>query len=349
MLVSSLVMSSGKTRQTSFFLFFSFFPLIFYTHASSAFLGDDVLTTILQLGFVGLGRMGFNMVSRLLKNGFDDVIVYNRSVEKVNEAEKLGAKGSSSVKELVSVLTPKPRKVVWLMLPAGKVTEDVFQELLSLLDKDDIIIDGGNSNFHDSIRHHEEASKKGIKMLDIGVSGGVVAAERGYAMMAGGSREAYTFVEPVLKLMCADKAFALVGQQGGSGHYVKMVHNAVEYGMMQAIGEGFDLLRNGRFKELNTTDIASLWNHGTIVQSFLMEMVKNALEKDGDLSRIRPFIEDNGEGRWSAIEALEYKVPFTVNTHALYARYTSRDEDSFAFKLVAAMRNEFGGHRVMPK
>lgn len=304
---------------------------------------------VAQLGFIGLGRMGFNMVSRLLEKGFSDVVVYNRSQDKVEELVKKGAKGAKSVEALVSALNPDGPRVVWLMLPAGEVTEEHFKQLLVLLKKGDVLIDGANSNFHDSIRRHKEAKAKGVRMLDIGVSGGVVAAERGYAMMAGGDKDAYAHVEPILKLMCADKAYALVGEEGGSGHYVKMIHNAIEYGMMQAIAEGFDLLKHGRFKELDTTRISQLWNHGTIVQSFLMEMVQNALEKDGELSKLKPFVEDNGEGRWSAIEALEHGVPFTVNTHALYARYTSRDPDSFAFKLLAAMRGEFGGHRVIEK
>lgn len=300
--------------------------------------------TIQQLGFIGLGRMGLNMVSRLLGSGFKDVVVFNRTASKMKEAVKHGATAASSVEDLVGRL--KGRKVVWLMLPAGKVTEEHFEEVLGLLGEDDILIDGGNSNFHDSIRRHEQAKEKGIKMLDVGVSGGVVAATRGYAMMAGGEKEAFSYVEPVIKAMCAEHAYALIGEQGGAGHYVKMIHNAVEYGMMQAIAEGFDLLKHGRFKDLDTTAVATLWNHGTIVQSFLMEMVMNALKKDGELARLEPYIEDNGEGRWSAIEALDHGVPFTVNTHALYARYTSRDPDSFAFKLVAAMRNEFGGHAV---
>jgi 6-phosphogluconate dehydrogenase len=303
--------------------------------------------TIQQLGFVGLGRMGLNMVSRMLGQGFKDVVVYNRSEEKMQEAAKTGAKTSSSVQDLVSKLSSP--KTVWLMLPAGDVTEKHFQAVLGLLEKGDILIDGANSNFHDSIRRHKQAKEKGVRMLDIGVSGGVVAAERGYALMAGGDKEAFAYVEPVIRMICAENAYALVGEDGGAGHYVKMVHNAVEYGMMQAIAEGFDLLKHGRFSALDTTKISVLWNHGTIVQSFLMEMVMNALQKDGELSQLKPFVEDNGEGRWSAIEALEHGVPFTVNTHALYARYVSRDPDSFAFKLLAAMRNEFGGHRIMTK
>jgi 6-phosphogluconate dehydrogenase len=288
--------------------------------------------------------MGANMASRLLEKGFTGLVVYNRSPDKVEELVRKGARGASSMEDLVKKL-PSPR-VVWLMLPSGEPTESHFQEALRLLERGDIIVDGANSNFHDSIRRHAQAKASGIRMLDVGVSGGVVAAERGYAMMVGGDPATFAFVEPAISMMCAQGAYALVGEEGGSGHYVKMVHNAIEYGMMQAIAEGFDLLRHGRFPALDTTAIATLWNRGTIVQSFLMEMTMNALKKDGDLSRIAPFVEDNGEGRWSAIEALEHGVPFTVNTHALYARYASRDPDSFALKLLAAMREEFGGHRV---
>ena len=301
---------------------------------------------IQDIGFIGLGRMGFHMASRLIEQGFAGVHAWNRSPEKVQSIVEKGGKGAGSIAELISALPDDEPKAVWLMLPAGGVTEKAFQEVLSLLRPNDILIDGANSNFHDSIRRHEEAKAKNIRMLDVGVSGGIVAAERGYAMMFGGDKSAYAEIEPAVKLLCAPGGYALVGETGGSGHYVKMVHNAIEYGMMQAIGEGFDLLKNGRFKELDLPSIAKLWNHGTIVQSFLMEMVERALDKEADLSSIAPFIEDNGEGRWSAIEALEHAVPFTTNTFALYARYASRDPDSFSHKLVAAIRNEFGGHAV---
>ena len=300
-----------------------------------------------EIGFIGLGRMGTNMVERMLKNGSIDVKVQNRSPIPREKAVSLGAEGFATIKELVQSLKQSP-KIVWIMLPSGKVTEDAFNEVLGYLEKGDILIDGANSNFLDTIRRHKMAEQKAIKMLDVGVSGGIVAAKRGYPMMIGGDESTYEFCLPIFESFGIKEGFALLGE-GGSGHYVKMIHNAIEYGMMQAIAEGFDLLQNGRFKNLNLKDISHLWNHGTIVQSFLMEMVENALTKDGNLNYLAPFVEDNGEGRWSAIEALEYSVPFVVNSYALNARFISRDKNSLAFRMLAAMRNEFGGHAIVKK
>lgn len=300
----------------------------------------------MEIGLIGLGRMGANMVNRLLATKQHRVVVWNRSREKVDEAIKQGAVGSESIADLVAQLKSE-KKVVWMMLPSGKVTEDAFLELLQLLRPGDILIDGANSNFLDSMRRHKMAEEKKILMLDVGVSGGVVAATRGYAMMFGGSKIAFEYIRPAVEAMCQAEGFDLVSEKGGSGHYVKMVHNAIEYGMMQAIAEGFDLMQNGTFKgTLNLPKISHLWNHGTIVQSFLMEMTENALSKSADLSYLKPFVEDNGEGRWAAIEAMEHAVPFTVNTYALHARYISRDQNSMAFRALAAMRNEFGGHAI---
>jgi 6-phosphogluconate dehydrogenase len=297
-----------------------------------------------EIGFIGLGRMGANMVIRMLRTRKLRVVVWDRSPEPREKAVKLGAIGSESIKEFVGKLEQKP-KVVWLMLPSGEVTENAFQELLGLLDEGDILVDGANSNFHDTTRRHEEAKKKGINMLDIGISGGVVAAERGYAMMAGGRKEDYDFIKPILDSFGYPEGYGLVGP-GGVGHYVKMIHNAIEYGMMQAIAEGFDLLKNGRVKDLDVQRISGIWNHGTIISSFLLEMVGNALKKSADLDYLKPHVEDSGEGRWAAIEAMEHSVPFVVNSYALQARYLSRDKDSYAFKLLSAMRNEFGGHAI---
>jgi len=297
----------------------------------------------MELGLLGLGRMGESMVNRMLQHKLD-VVVWNRSPEPVKEAVKKGAIGSSSIKDLVKKLNQK-RKIVWMMLPSGKITEEKFQELLRLLKKGDILIEGANSNFHDSMRRHEEARKKGIDMLDVGVSGGVVAAERGYAMMVGGKKETYQFCKPIFDSFGFPKGYNLVGGPG-AGHYVKMIHNAVEYGMMQAISEGFDLLENGGIKDLDLKKISHIWNHGTIVSSFLMEMVEHALTKDKKLNYLKPYVDDNGEGKWSAIEAMEHSVPFVVNSYALHARYISRDKNSFAFRMLAAMRNEFGGHAI---
>lgn len=297
----------------------------------------------MEVGILGLGRMGANMVGRLLEKK-QRVVVWNRSAQKVKAAVSKGAVGAKDASDLISKL--KSPRIVWMMLPSGKVTEEKFGELLSLLSKGDILIDGGNANIHDSIRRNLDAKKRGIVFMDVGVSGGLVAAEKGYAMMAGcDDRKAYKKVEPLLKAMCVPLGYGLMGP-AGSGHYVKMVHNAVEYGMMQAIGEGFDLLKNGRFKNLNLGSVSGVWSHGCIVSGLLMDMTANALSKDTKLSYLKPYIEDNGEGRWSVEEAMEFSVPFTVNAHALFARYQSRDKNSYAYRLVAAMRNEFGGHAV---
>jgi 6-phosphogluconate dehydrogenase len=296
----------------------------------------------MELGLIGLGRMGLNMAERMLDSKRVKLYVWNRSPDKMDAVKKKGALPTKSVKELCSRLSGK--KVVWLMLPSGEITEKTFQEVLGYLKKGDIIIDGANSNFKDSIRRGAEAGKKGILMLDIGVSGGIIAAKRGYPLMIGGSKEAFDYCTPIFETFAAKEGFAYMGKQG-SGHYVKMVHNAVEYGMMQAIAEGFDLLKNGHYEDLDLKKVAGLWNRGCIVSSFLMEMTENALKKDPKLG-FKPYIADSGEGKWAAFEAMDHSVPFVCNTYALHARYISRDENSLAFRLVAAMRNEFGGHEV---
>jgi len=298
----------------------------------------------MELGFVGLGRMGANMVYRMLDSSQVEVVVWNRSIEPVLEAVKRGAKGAKSINELIGMLKQE-RKIVWLMLPAGEVTEKAFQEVLVLLKPGDIIIDGANSNFKDTLRRHKEANELGLEMLDVGVSGGIIAAEHGYPMMIGGNQETWDFCRPLFESFGLSEGFGLVGGPG-AGHYVKMIHNAIEYGMMQAIAEGFDLLENGRFKELDLNKISHIWNHGTIVSSFLMEMVENALTKSPKLDYLKPHVDDSGEGRWSAIEAMEHGVPFVANTYALHSRYLSRDKDSMAWRMLAAMRNEFGGHEI---
>jgi len=306
----------------------------------------------IELGLIGLGKMGFNMGSRMLESGDVNLHTYDINEDSRKKIEEAGGVAKTSIKDLVSGLWQE-RKIIWMMLPSGKITEDSFQEILSLLKKNDIIIDGGNSNFHDTLRRHKECEEKGIKMLDVGVSGGIIAATKGYPMMIGGEKETYEYCKRIFDSFGLKEGFDLVGK-GGSGHYVKMIHNAIEYGMMQSISEGFDLLKNGRIDNLDLKRISHIWNHGTIVSSFLMEMVEQAFEnsceiKDCNLEKILPIIDDNGEGRWSANEAMEFGVPFVANTYALQARYISRDQNSFSFKLTAAIRNEFGGHTLHKK
>jgi len=298
-----------------------------------------------EIGFIGLGRMGANMVNRMLESKNLDVHVWNRSEGPRLEAKKNGATAHETVEGLISSLKQK-KKIVWMMLPSGKITEEMFQNLLGLLNKGDIIIDGANSNYLDTIRRHKEANEKGIEMLDTGVSGGIVAATRGYPMMIGGAKKTYDYCLEIYESFGYKEGYALVGEAGGSGHYVKMIHNAIEYGMMQAISEGFDLLKNGRFENLDLLNISHIWNHGTIVESFLMQMTEQALEKDPNLGYLKPYVDDNGEGKWAAIEAMNHNVPFVVNTYALNARYISRDSNSFTFKMLAAQRAEFGGHPI---
>ena len=284
------------------------------------------------------------MVSRMCSDGNLEVHVWNRSPEPAIKAEKKGAIKHESVEELVSDLKQE-KKIVWIMLPSGEITENMFQKVLKLLNNGDIVIDGANSNFYDSIRRHKLAKGLGIEMLDVGVSGGIVAADKGYPMMVGGEEKTYEYCKPIFDSFGIDEGYDIVGK-GGAGHYVKMIHNSIEYGMMQAISEGFDLLKNGRIVGLNLKQISHIWNHGTIVESFLMKMVEQALIKDEKLNYLKPYVEDNGEGKWAAIEALEYNVPFVVNSYALNARYISRDLNSYTFRMLAAMRQEFGGHAI---
>ena len=301
----------------------------------------------MEIGFIGLGRMGANMVNRMLESKKINVFVQNRSPDPVKKAVSKGAKGFAKIEDLISNLKQK-RKIVWIMLPSGEVTEKAFQQVLKLLNKNDIIIDGANSNIHDSMRRHKEAEKKGINMLDVGVSGGIIAATKGYPMMIGGKKEVYKFCKPIFDSFGIKEGYDLVGE-GGAGHYVKMIHNAIEYGMMQAIAEGFDLLENGRFKGLDLKHISHIWNHGTIVSSFLMQMVEQALSKDKNLKKLEPYVQDSGEGKWAATEALEKSVPFVCNSYALHARFISREKNSTAFRMLAAIRQEFGGHPVKEK
>ena len=297
-----------------------------------------------EVGFVGLGRMGANMVARMLKSAKIDVVVWNRSSDPVKKAVEEGAQGSTSIEDLIGKFK-QDKKIIWLMLPAGEITEAKFQEVLELLTAGDIIIDGANSKFTDTLRRHEEAGEKDIEMLDVGVSGGIIAAERGYPMMIGGKEDTYEFVRPIFESFGIEEGYGLVGAPG-AGHYVKMIHNAIEYGMMQSIAEGFNLLENGRFDNLNLEKITHIWNHGTIISSFLMEMVENALANDSRLESLKPYVDDSGEGRWASTEAIEQAIPFVANTYALHARFASRDKNSFANRMLAAVRHEFGGHPV---
>jgi 6-phosphogluconate dehydrogenase len=286
----------------------------------------------MQLGMVGLGRMGANMAERLRRGGHE-VIGYDRNPD-VSDA--------ASLAELVERLaTPR---VAWVMVPAGDATEQAIRELSDLLQAGDLIVDGGNSNFRDSIRRSEELRAKGIDFVDCGTSGGIWGLENGFCLMAGGSEEALERIEPALKTLAPGDGYAHVGPSG-AGHFTKMVHNGIEYAMAQSYAEGFEILRESQF-DVDLRQVAALWNHGSVIRSWLLELAESAFEKDADLSKIKGYVEDSGEGRWTVFEAINENVPATAIAASLFARFTSRQDDSFAMKVIAALRNEFGGHAV---
>jgi 6-phosphogluconate dehydrogenase len=286
-----------------------------------------------KLGIVGLGRMGGNMTQRLRQGGHE-VETYARTAPD---------RTADSLVELAMKLE-QPR-VVWLMIPSGSPTEMAFQTVLGLLEDGDILIDGGNSNFRDSVRRAEEAKKKGIRFLDAGVSGGIWGLAEGYCIMAGGDRSAFETVEPILATLAPEDGYALVGPSG-AGHFVKMVHNGIEYGLMQAYAEGFELLRAVDGYDLDLDQISGLWQHGSVVRSWLLELLQRAFEADPGLEQIRGYVQDSGEGRWTIHEAIDAAVPIPAISAALFARFASRQDESFAAKVNAALRNQFGGHAV---
>lgn len=298
----------------------------------------------MELAMIGLGRMGMNMVRRLLKGGHK-VVAYNRSPDKTRQIMKEGAKGAFSLPELVHVL--KPPRIVWLMLPAGKPVDEYIAQLADLLSKGDIIVEGGNSFYQDDLRHAAQLKLKGIHYLDVGVSGGIWGLKIGYCLMIGGERKIYKFLEPIFKSLAPRDGYLYCGSTG-AGHFVKMTHNGIEYGLMSAYGEGFDLLLNSPYGPyLNLAKVAHLWNQGSVVRSWLLELLESALKKDPHLSSIKGYVEDSGEGRWTVQQAINSAVPTPVIACSLFQRFRSRQTDSFADKILAALRQQFGGHRVI--
>ncbi|HVD66016.1 MAG TPA: decarboxylating 6-phosphogluconate dehydrogenase [Gaiellaceae bacterium] len=286
----------------------------------------------MKLGMVGLGRMGGNMTKRLENDGHV-VQTYARS----------GGGTATSLEELVGQL--EPRRAVWLMIPAGDPTEQAVRELLGLLEAGDVIVDGGNSNFRDSKRRADEAAERGIGYIDAGVSGGIWGLANGYCLMVGGGDDPVGFLEPAFKTLAPEDGYAHVGPSG-AGHFVKMVHNGIEYGLMQAYAEGFEIMHSSEF-ELDLRDIAGIWRYGSVVRSWLLELLHTALESEGnDLEHIAGYVEDSGEGRWTVFEAINESVPAPAISAALFARFASRQDESFAAKINAALRNQFGGHAV---
>lgn len=295
----------------------------------------------MELGIIGLGRMGANMAERLVLGGHR-VIGYDRSPEAIQHVVDKGAEGAPSLAGFVQQLSV-PR-AMWLMVPAGDPVDETIEQLLPHLTPGDAIIDGGNSNYKDSIRRAEKLRAQRIHFVDAGTSGGIWGLQVGYCLMVGGEKEVVDRLEPIFKTLAPKDGYAHVGPNG-AGHFVKMIHNGIEYGMLQAYGEGFELLQASRFA-LDLGQIAHLWNQGSVVRSWLLELAESALEKDPQLSSIRGYVEDSGEGRWTIMEAIERDVPASVLALSLFARFASRQDDSFSARVIAALRNEFGGHAV---
>ena len=295
----------------------------------------------MELGMIGLGRMGANMTERLVRGGHR-VISYDRSAEAIQRVVDKGAVGAHSLADFVKQLSI-PR-IIWLMVPSGDPVDQTIDQLLPTLAKGDILIDGGNSNYKDSIRRAEKLAAQGMHFVDAGTSGGVWGLQNGYCMMVGGEQAVVDRLAPIFTTLAPKDGYLHVGPNG-AGHFVKMIHNGIEYGMMQAYGEGFELLKASQF-DLDLAKISHLWNQGSVVRSWLLELAEDAFEKDPKLSSIKGYVEDSGEGRWTVEEAIDKSVPAPVLMLSLFARFASRQEDSFSAKVVAALRNEFGGHAV---
>jgi 6-phosphogluconate dehydrogenase len=294
----------------------------------------------MQLAMIGLGRMGGNMVRRLMGGGHQ-LVVYDRSPEAVQEYAGQGAKPARDLADVCAQL--QAPRVVWVMVPAGAPTQATIDDLAGRLAKGDVVIDGGNSNFHDTMRRGEALRAKGIDFVDAGTSGGIWGLEVGYCLMVGGPDEAVRRCEPIFTTLAPPDGYAHVGPTG-AGHFVKMIHNGIEYGMLQAYAEGYEILHASKDFKLDLRTISALWNHGSVVRSWMNELAERAFAADADLAAIRGYVEDSGEGRWTVQEAIDLSVPAPVITLALQMRFRSRQADSFGAKVVAALRKEFGGH-----
>lgn len=295
----------------------------------------------MQIAIIGLGKMGGNMVKRLMGGGHK-VVAYDRDAGAVDKLAKEGATGASSLEDVVKKLDA-PR-AVWVMVPSGAPTEDTIQKLASLMSANDIIIDGGNSNFRDSIRRSDELAKKNIRFLDAGTSGGIWGLANGYALMVGGDKSAFEVVKPALETLAPPNGLGYFGK-AGAGHFCKMVHNGVEYAMMQSYAEGFELMRATDFG-YDLREVTRVWNNGSVVRSWLCELAQRAFERDPELKELKAYVEDSGEGRWTVNEGVAHAVPVPTIAASLFARFASRQENSFGLRVLAALRNEFGGHAV---
>lgn len=298
----------------------------------------------MEIGLIGLGKMGYNLALNMRDHGYN-VIAYNRSEGKVKEIEKENVAGAYSIQELVKKLSG--RRVIWLMVPAGEAVDKIIGEIVPLLNKHDILIDGGNSYYKDTLRRYELLKEKGIDFVDVGTSGGIEGARHGACTMVGAEDEVFKYIQQFVKDISVKDGYLHTGRNG-SGHYTKMIHNGVEYGMMQAIGEGFEILQKSEF-DLNYEKVAKVWNNGSVIRGWLMELTENAFSKDEKLEAIKGVVNSSGEGLWTAEEALRLKVPAPVIVESLLMRYRSEQEDTFAGKVVSALRNEFGGHAITKK
>lgn len=298
----------------------------------------------MDLAMIGLGKMGLNMATRLIQGGHR-VVGFAQSPNDIKLAEEAGAQGAGTLQDVVSKLGP-PR-IVWLMIPAGNPTFETIDDLSKILSKGDIVIDGGNSYYKDSINHAAMLAAKGIDFVDCGTSGGIWGLKEGYSMMLGGKREVVEMLRPIFETLAPapDKGWGYVGPHG-AGHYVKMIHNGIEYGMMQAFAEGFSILRAKKEFELDLAEISHIWQHGSVVRSWLLDLAARALETDPKFADIKPWVADSGEGRWTVAEAIDLNVSAPIITLSLQTRIASRDEENYAARMLAALRNQFGGHAV---
>ncbi len=298
----------------------------------------------MKLGIVGLGRMGLNMALRLQRAGHE-VIGTNRTEDRIIEAKKVGVRTVATAEDLIKAL--EPPRTIWAMIPAGAPVDDLIDRALPLMERGDLIVDGGNSNWRDSKRRGERLAGAGMMFADAGTSGGIWGLELGYCIMIGGAAPAIERLKPALDALAPPNGWRHVGAVGG-GHFAKMVHNGIEYGMMQAYGEGFELLQASEFG-YDLAEVAQLWNQGSVVRSWLLELAERALRDDPKMERIRGYVEDSGEGRWTIQEAIEHSVPTPVLAMALFERFRSRQDDSFRDRVIASLRNQFGGHAVKAK
>lgn len=298
----------------------------------------------MQIGMIGLGRMGMNMARRLVQGGHD-VVAFDQDRDKVRQMEQEGASGAGSVEELVGRL--QAPRAIWIMIPAGAPVDAQIAALSRLLEANDLVIDGGNSYYKDDVRRAQDLASRGIHYMDVGVSGGIWGLEFGYCLMAGGEEADFRFIEPVLKTLAPRDGYLYAGKTG-AGHFVKMIHNGIEYGMMQAYAEGFEIIEASPYRQ-DYSRLAHLWNQGSVIRSWLLELAEQAFAEDPGLEGVSGYVEDSGEGRWTVQQAVDSGVAAPVITMALYRRFLSREKDAFSARLLASLRNKFGGHAVKAK